>query len=477
MINNDKKFNKSEPIPFILFWQAIIIVIGAFTSMLSSTMLNAALPSIAESLHTSSSIAQWISTGYFLSLAAGVPLSAWLSRKLGPTKLWLTSLVLFSFFSILCAESKVIYMLIICRVLQGLSGGLLVPAGQIVMSMAAGKKRLGRVVSIVGIAVVLAPTIGTTLSNAILSKLDWTWLFWINLPLCFAAFFMGLKWLPKIKLDEAGKFDWIGFLLITIGLPVLIYGITSIGKTTSISSTNTLILIIIGIVFLIGFIIRSLSLDKPILQIRLFGNGIFAVAVGVMFLGGAINFGAQVLLPHYLTDARGMNLLTTSILILSQVIGTAIGFPLAGWFTDKHGAGRVIFAGCTILTLSTLFFASFSINTGMPLVIFAFFVWGLGSAMTTVPAMTAGLTTVTPDQTADSAPILNMLQRTGASIGTATITLLYTRHLSGNLSQVYALNTFKKVIWFQLGSVILLLILSLILVLKEIKNSRKNTDL
>lgn len=466
MINNDKKF-KSEHIPFILFWQAIIIVIGAFTSMLSSTMLNAALPSIEVSLHTSSSIVQWISTGYFLALAAGVPLSAWLSRKLGPTKLWLTSLVLFSFFSILCAESKVIYMLIICRVLQGLSGGLLVPAGQIVTAVAAGKKRLGRVVSIVGIVVVLAPTIGTALGNAILSRLDWTWLFWINIPLCVAAFFMGLKWLPKIKLDEAGKFDWIGFLLITSGLPALIYGITSIGNSTSISTTNALVLIIIGIVFLVSFFIRSLSLEKPILQIRLLGNGIFLVAVGVMFLGGAINFGAQALLPHYLTDARGMSLVAASILILSQVIGTAIAFPLAGWFTDRYGAGRVIFAGCIILALSALLFASFSLNTGMPLVTFAFFVWGVGSAMTTVPAMTAGLTVVTPDQTADASPMLNMLQRTGASIGTAAIAILYTSHLSANLSKVSALNTFKNMIWLQFVSVILLLILSLILVSRE----------
>lgn len=107
MISSDNQSAaKLAPIPFILWGQAIIIVLGAFTSMLSSTMLNTALPSIAASLHTSSSIAQWIATGYFLSLAAGVPLSAWLSRKFGPTKLWLISLVLFMVFSILCAESK-----------------------------------------------------------------------------------------------------------------------------------------------------------------------------------------------------------------------------------------------------------------------------------------------------------------------------------------------------------------------------------
>lgn len=467
MTSSNKNSDKLEHIPFTLFGQAIIIVIGAFTSMLSSTMLNAALPTIAISLHTSNAIAQWISTGYFLALAAGVPLSAWLSRKLGPTKLWLISLVLFFAFSILCAESKVIYMLIICRVLQGLSGGLLVPAGQTVISIIAGKARLGRVMSTIGIAVVVAPTLGTTLSNAILSRLSWPWLFWVNIPLCIVAFFTGQKWLPKINLTDAGKFDWIGFLLILIGLPMLIYGVTSIGNIANVATINSFV--IIGAILIAGFVIRSLSLDKPILQVRLFANGIFSVAAVVMFLGGAINFGAQLLLPHYLTDVRHLTLLSTSILILPQVIGTAIGFPIAGWFTDRYGAGKLVFSGCIIMAISMFLLSFISANTSTTLVAIIFFIWGLGTALATVPAMTAGLTTVTSDQIPDSAPILNMLQRTGASIGTAVITLLYAKNLTNNLNQASTLSIFRNVTWLLFVSVILLLILSLILVFKEIK--------
>ncbi|MGG4495456.1 DHA2 family efflux MFS transporter permease subunit [Brevibacillus reuszeri] len=470
MTSSGKQSAKLEPIPFILWGQAIIIVLGAFTSMLSSTMLNTALPSIAASLNTSNSIAQWIATGYFLSLAAGVPLSAWLSRKLGPTKLWLISLVLFMVFSILCAESKGIYMLIICRVLQGLSGGLLVPAGQIITSIAAGPKRLGRVVSIVGIAVVVAPTLGTTLSSAILSSLSWPWLFWINIPLGVVAFFAGLKWLPKIEVSEAGKFDWIGFLFVLSGVPLLIYGVTSIGNTANAVPIGTSI--IIGAVLIIGFVVRSLRRDKPILQLRLFGNGVFSVAAVVMFLGGAINFGAQLLLPHYLTDVRHLSLLTASQLILPQVIGTAVGFPLAGRFTDRYGAGRLIFTGGIIMTISMLSLIFIEVNAGTTWVALIFFIWGLGTALATVPAMTAGLTTVAPDQIPDSSPILNMLQRIGASIGTALITLLYTKNLTVGLDQAHALVVFKNVVWVLLGSILVLLISSLTLVLRENKNAR-----
>ena len=470
MTSSGKQSAKLAPIPFILWGQAIIIVLGAFTSMLSSTMLNTALPSIAASLHTSSSIAQWIATGYFLSLAAGVPLSAWLSRKFGPTKLWLISLVLFMFFSILCAVSKEIYMLIICRVLQGLSGGLLVPAGQTITSIAAGPKRLGRVVSIVGIAVVVAPALGTTLSSAILSSLSWPWLFWINIPLGMVAFFAGLKWLPKIEVSEAGKFDCIGFIFVLSGVPLLIYGVTSIGNTENAVPIGTSI--IIGAVLIIGFVVRSLRRDKPLLQLRLFGNGVFTVAAIVMFLGGAINFGAQLLLPHYLTDVRHLSLLTASQLILPQVIGTAVGFPLAGRFTDRYGAGKLIFTGGIIMMISMLSLIFIEVNTGTTWVALVFFIWGLGIALATVPAMTAGLTTVAPDQVPDSAPILNMLQRIGASIGTAVITLLYTKNLTSGLDQAHTVVIFKDVVWVLLGSILVLLISSLTLVLRENKNAR-----
>ncbi len=361
-------------------------------------------------------------------------------------------------------------MLIICRVLQGLSGGLLVPAGQTITSIAAGPKRLGRVVSIVGIAVVVAPALGTTLSSAILSSLSWPWLFWINIPLGMVAFFAGLKWLPKIEVSEAGKFDCIGFIFVLSGVPLLIYGVTSIGNTENAVPIGTSI--IIGAVLIIGFVVRSLRRDKPLLQLRLFGNGVFTVAAIVMFLGGAINFGAQLLLPHYLTDVRHLSLLTASQLILPQVIGTAVGFPLAGRFTDRYGAGKLIFTGGIIMMISMLSLIFIEVNTGTTWVALVFFIWGLGIALATVPAMTAGLTTVAPDQVPDSAPILNMLQRIGASIGTAVITLLYTKNLTSGLDQAHTVVIFKDVVWVLLGSILVLLISSLTLVLRENKNAR-----
>jgi len=117
-------------VPWSIWGLSAIVVLGAFTSMLFSTIATVALPGIARDLHTSSAAAQWATTGYLLALAAGVPLSGWAARRLGPSRLWLLSLGLFGAFSVVCATAGTIEVLIAGRVLQGLAGGLLVPAGQ-----------------------------------------------------------------------------------------------------------------------------------------------------------------------------------------------------------------------------------------------------------------------------------------------------------------------------------------------------------
>ena len=159
-------------VPWLIWGLSAIVVLGAFTSMLSSTIATVALPGIARDLHASFAAAQWATTGYLLALVAGVPLSGWAARRLGPSRLWLLSLGLFGAFSVVCATAGTIEVLIAGRVLQGLAGGLLVPAGQTVLGIVAGRERLGRVLSTTGIAIVVAPTLGTTLGSVLVDQAD-----------------------------------------------------------------------------------------------------------------------------------------------------------------------------------------------------------------------------------------------------------------------------------------------------------------
>lgn len=438
-----------------MWGQAVIIVVGAFTSMLSSTIADPALPHLAARFGTSQTSTQWVATGYLLALAAGVPLSGWLSRRLGPTRLWLASLVLFCGFSVWCALANTLTLLLIGRIAEGLSGGLLVPAGQTILALVAGRERLGRVMSTVGIAIVVAPTLGTTVGSVMLGHLGTGWLFWINVPLCAIAFLTGLRWLPRVATNPAGRLDWIGLMLILAGLPLLLYGIAAIGNASGLTSVSADLYTVAGVVLLVAFTAWELRRASPLLRISIFGDGIFAAGAIAMLLGGAVNFGAQVILPLFFTEARGDSLLTAGLLIGPQVIGTAIGFPLAGYLSDRYGAGVLVLVGALITALATLPLALVHTHTPYGWLAVVLAIRGFGVALSTIPAMTAGLAAVHRDHLPDAAPILNMLQRTGASLGTAVIGVIYATHLT-NDTQHSATTAFAYANWWLLAATLIL---------------------
>ena len=148
-INQDKRVKETthprpiNAIPPMLWMQAAIITLGAFATMLSSTMLSAALPAMAAGLGVTDTAIQWIATAYLMALAAGVPLSAWAARRFGATQLWLYGLILFAIFSAVCALSPRFEVLLAARVMQGLAGGLLVPAGQTILGLVVGREVWG----------------------------------------------------------------------------------------------------------------------------------------------------------------------------------------------------------------------------------------------------------------------------------------------------------------------------------------------
>jgi len=435
-------------VPWLIWGLSAIVVLGAFTSMLSSTIATVALPGIARDLHASFAAAQWATTGYLLALAAGVPLSGWAARRLGPSRLWLLSLGLFGAFSVVCATAGTIEVLIAGRVLQGLAGGLLVPAGQTVLGIVAGRERLGRVLSTTGIAIVVAPTLGTTLGSVLVDHLSWPWLFWMALPLCAVAAVSGAAWLPRVNVGPAGPLDRLGLLLVLAGLPLLTYGISAVGTARGLGSGYADADAGGGAVLLAAFALRSLRTPTPLLQLRLLTNRVFSCAAAVMFFGGAVNFGAQVVLPLYFLQVRSESLLAAGLLIAPQVLGTALGFPVAGRLTDRHGAGLLLLTGGAITAVATVPLALVGAGTGYRWLGLVLFVRGLGVALGTIPAMTAGLTSVTRDQLADATPLLNVSQRTGATIGTALVAVLYSSRLTGEAGPAQALTAFRWAGWW-----------------------------
>ena len=466
-INQDKRVKETthprpiNAIPPTLWMQAAIITLGAFATMLSSTMLSAALPAMAAGLGVTDTAIQWIATAYLMALAAGVPLSAWAARRFGATQLWLYGLILFAIFSAVCALSPRFELLLAARVMQGLAGGLLVPAGQTILGLVVGRERLGRVIGTIGVAIVIAPLLGTSLGAVLLEICGWRGLFWITVPFCLCACLAGWKLLPRptIKTDRPLSLDWLGLALVFCSLPMLMEGMKELSLNSGKYGWNV-IMLSVGALFTCLFIYRSLRIESPLLHLELFKHRGFTLSAVLMAIGGAVNFGGQFLLPLYFRDVCHVTLAEVGLLLTPQLIGSAIGFPVAGYFADKLGPRTVLIIGGLLAAFATLPLAMIDAGSRYTLVGGAIAIRGFGLALATVPAMAAGLAMAGSRHVADAAPVLNIFQRVGAMAGAALVTACYVRfaHTRGSLA------AFHHAGWLLTGGAVLLALCALFMV-------------
>src|ERR1700733_10988202 len=321
---------------------AIVVVLGSIMSILDTTIVNVALQTLHERLHSSLSDIQWVITGYLLSLATVIPLTGWASRRFGAKNVYLVSLVLFTVGSALCGIAASTDSLIAFRVLQGVGGGLIMPVGQLILADTAGPHRMGRVMSVTGVPTMLGPILGPTIGGLILSGASWRWIFYVNVPIGIIAVALALRILPASGLAERPpRLDWRGLLLMAIGMPALTYGLAEIGITDSFSSARVIGPLLVGIALLAIFVWYAARTRDALLDMHLYRRSTYASASLVMFFLGAALFGAIILLPLYYQNLRHESVIDTGLLLGPQGIGMALVMPTVGRLTDRIGGGQL----------------------------------------------------------------------------------------------------------------------------------------
>ena len=235
-------------------------------SILDTTIVNVAIETLSVELDSPIGSVQWVVTGYMLALAAVIPVTGWAARRLGTRRLYLISLVLFTLGSLLCGFAWSTNSLIAFRVLQGLGGGMLMPTGMIILARAAGPHRMGRILSIVGVPMVLAPVFGPVTGGLLVEHFGWRWIFFINIPVGIIAVALAWKLLPVGRAEAAGKLDVPGLVLLATGLPALTYGLAKAGSGAGFGSAQALVPIAIGLVLTGVFVFHSLRSREPVAQ-------------------------------------------------------------------------------------------------------------------------------------------------------------------------------------------------------------------
>ncbi|MYR06980.1 DHA2 family efflux MFS transporter permease subunit [Gordonia sp. SID5947] len=406
-----------------------VVVLGAIMSILDVTVVSVAQNTFQQEFGTDAAGAAWTMTGYTLALAAVIPLSSWAAARFGTKKVYLTSLVLFVIGSALCALAWNIGSLVAFRVVQGLGGGLLMPIGMMILTKAAGPERVGSVMAVLGIPMLLGPIAGPILGGLLIEKASWHWVFLINVPIGIVAIIYSWFALRNDEETSRPSIDFVGLLLLSPGLALFLYGISSSSEAGTFISAKVLVPAIIGAILIAGFIWHALHSDKPLLDLRLFRNPTLTIAVISMTLFMIAFFGASLLFPQYFIGVRGETTLSAGLLLAPQGIGAMLTMPIAGRMTDKIGPGKFVLAGIVLMFLGMGTFVFVGAETSYLILCGALFVQGLGMGMTMMPIMTAALATLTNTQVPDGSTLVNVVQQTASSIGSAVIAVILATNL------------------------------------------------
>ena len=411
-----------------------VVVLGSFMTLLDTTIVNVAIPTLGGHLHAPLSDIQWVTTGYLLALSIAIPLTGWCVARWGEKTVWITCVAGFTFASLLCAASWSVSSLIVFRCAQGAAGGMIVPVGQSIVAQAAGPRRMGRVMSIVGAPTLLAPILGPVVGGLIVQFVSWRLIFLVNLPIGILGVVAGLRTFKNSEARRRQRLDVWGFGLLAAGSALIVYSLSRAGASSSFTNPLAIATLAGGISSLVAFAFhaRRRGSDALIDTNLLARSRTYVTATILAFVFAAQLLGTMLLLSIYFQDGRGQGALWAGLLIAPQGAGAVVGMLSSGWLTDRVGAGWVTPVAIVIAVAGTTVLTQAGHDPSLGLVAGALFVRGVGLGAALTPATAAALATIGRDKLPQATTLLNIVQRIGGAIGTTLIAVILASRLGAH---------------------------------------------
>ncbi|MBE9914045.1 DHA2 family efflux MFS transporter permease subunit [Paenibacillus donghaensis] len=414
----------------------LAVVIGTFMVILDSTVVNVAIPTLVDNFDSTLHTIQWSVTAYTLSLSAVIPLAGWMSDKFRAKRVFLVSIGLFTFGSVLCAFAQTPSQLISFRILQGLGGGMVSPIGMAMVYRIAPPEKRGTIIGMFGIPMLLAPALGPVLSGWLVEYVSWQWIFLINLPIGILGIVIGNKFLPNFPGHEAPHLDILGMILGPIAFALITFGISE--GSVSWTSVRALSGLIIGGAALAAFIVSCLIKEQPLLELRVFKSSDFTRGIVASWIMQTALFGTVLLFPLLLQQVKHYSPLATGLILLPQAAGSMIFMPLAGRIFDKVGARPPLIAGMTLITGGLFFMSFLQSDTPLAYMMITLFLLGSGMGLSMMSLNTHVLNATPRHLVSRVTPLTSASQQVVTSLAIAGFTGYLSSRMTVHLSQVSA---------------------------------------
>lgn len=399
----------------------LVYIVGLFMQIIDGTVVNIAIPTLAEEFDVDSTDVDWAVIGFYVSLAVVIPIAGFLGDKFGTKRIFLVALGGFVLASALCGTAQSLNQLILFRMLQGLFAGLITPIGSAMLFRAFPLDQRARAsAAVIGVAVI-APAIGPAMGGVLIETLNWRWIFYINIPIGGLGLVGAVVWLREEVVGTSGRIDWAGLILSGTGVGLVLFGISE-GPSSGWGSPLTIASLTVGALALVLLVLIETRIDDPALALRLYRDRLFrstnlaSAPVYMAFFSGIF------LLPVFLQKVGDHSPFITGITVSFQAVGVIISSQLAGRrLYTTIGPRGLLSSGAFAAMVVSLWFATIDESTSLTSIAVVTFLRGLAMGCVFIPIQTATYATIPLPDMGRATSLFNMQRQAAAAAGVAVV--------------------------------------------------------
>jgi DHA2 family multidrug resistance protein len=417
---------------------AVAVMFGTFMVVLDTTVVNVSLSHIAGSLSSTVEEATWVLTSYIAANAIILPMTGWLATYFGRKRLLIFSITSFTLASALCGAAPSLSVLVIFRVIQGATGGVMQPLSQAILLEAFPPHERGKAMGFWGLGIVVAPILGPVLGGWLTDNYSWRWVFYINIPIGVVSVMLTRWWVhdPHYLRKAHAAIDYLGLSLLAIGAGCLQIMLDKGQEDDWFSSRFIVLMLALAVVGLVGFCWRSLKSKDPIIDLHAFRHRTFAVGTMLMMLLGFVLFGSLVLLPVMMQTLFGYPSLQAGIALAPRGIGSFVGMPIVGLLTSRMDPRKLVAFGLFLGGATLIWLGAINLQAG-----YWDFFWpqifqGFALSLLFVPLTTVAMADMPREEIGNGSSLFNLVRNIGSSVGIATVATWLTRSRIDHVAQL-----------------------------------------
>lgn len=420
--------NTVIPKPVVLI--LAVLVFTAFVMMLNETTLAVALPAIMADYSIDANTAQWLLTGFMLTMAVVLPATGWILERFTTRQVFIFATAVFLVGTVIAALAPTFPVMLGARVAQAIGTAVIMPLLMTVAMTVVPVPRRGAVMGLISVVMAVGPALGPSVAGVILSVASWHMIFWVMVPLVGIAAILGAVKIGNINEPRDTPFDVFSLVLAALAFGGLVYALSSIGVILDggDAARNALIILVVGVVSLVVFVWRQLSLaktDRALLDLRPLAIRNYTVSIIVLLaLFGAL-LGVMNTLPLYMQGSLMVSALVTGLVLLPGGLLEGVLSPFVGRIYDRRGPRALVIAGMLAVVGSLFWLSTVDENTSVGMLVAVHVIFSIGLAFLFTPLITTALGSVPKHLYGHGSAIMNTLQQLAGAAGTAVMIAVY----------------------------------------------------